>query len=111
MSITPLPLILPQQLAGAVTILYQSSNVKTRIDKLSFTNTDSLAHAVTVYLVPLGGAPVASNTITIAHSVAAGETWNSPDAVGQILAVGGSIQAFADTGAVVTISGAGTQIS
>lgn len=111
MAVTPLPLVLPQQLTGAAAVLYTSFNTKTRVDKLTITNTDNVAHQVTLYLVPAAGAVGASTTITSAYSVAAGQCWNCPDMVGQILASGGTLQGFADTGAKVTISAAGTQLS
>lgn len=111
MSITPIQLISPQQITDAAATYYSSVNIKTRIDKMSFTNTDSMAHTVTLYLIPSGGTAGDGNTITSAHGVAAGETWNCPDAVGQILALGGFIQAKADTASVITISAAGATIS
>jgi len=111
MAVTPLQIIAPQQLTGSAATLYTSSNIKTRVDKMTLTNTDSAAHQVTIYLIAAAGTAGAANTITSAHSVAAGETWNCPDMVGQILPPGSFIQAFADTGAKVTISAAGTQLS
>jgi hypothetical protein len=111
MSFTPLPLVAPQQLTNATATYYTSTGIKTRIDKMSFTNTDTGAHTVTLYLVPSAGSATNATTITAGHALAAGETWNSPDAVGQILAAGGTIQAKADANTVVTISAAGTQIS
>lgn len=111
MTITPTPLVLPQQLTNATAIYYFSTGVTTRVDKMTFTNTDAASHTVTLYLVPGAGAANAGTTITSAHSLAAGETWNCPDAVGQMLADGGTIQAKADANTVVTVSAAGVQFS
>lgn len=109
--ITPKPLISPQQLTDATATYYTSTNVTTRIDKLSLTNTTAGAVTATIYLVPSAGTAGDSNTITWAKSIQAGETWNCPDAVGQILASGGTIQAKASANTSLTISAAGVTIS
>lgn len=112
MTITPVQLIAPQQLTNAAAIYYTSTNIRTRVDKMSFTNVDTAnPHTVTVYLVPNGGSPGVTNIITDARSIAAKQTWNSPDMVGQILNPGDTIQALADASAQVVVSAAGVQIS
>jgi hypothetical protein len=111
MSITPTVLIAPQQLTNAVASYYTSTNIKTRIDKLSITNPTGSAATATLYLVPAAGAANAGTTITSAKSVAPGETWNCPDMVSQILLAGGTIQAVASVGATLTISSAGVLIT
>jgi hypothetical protein len=111
MAVQPIVLVAPQQLTNAAATYYTSANILTRIDKLSFTNQDTGAHTVSIYLVPPSGTAGVTNQITKAFSIPAGSTWNCPDAVGQTLPVGGTLQMLADTGAVVTVSGSGTQIS
>lgn len=111
MTITPVQLIAPQQLTNAAAIYYTSTNIKTRVDKMSLTNVDTNPHTVTMYLVPNAGSPGVTNTITKTRSIAAGTTWNSPDFVGQILNAGDTIQALADANTSVVISSAGVQIS
>lgn len=111
MSLTPAVLISPQQVANATTTYYTSTGLKTRIDKLSITNPTATARSITIYLVPNAGAANDGTTITKDKVVNAGETWNCPDAVGQILNSGGSIQAVASAAAALTISAAGVQIT
>lgn len=104
-------LISPQQLTNATATYYTSTNLLTRIDKLSITNTTGVAVTVTIYLVPNAGAAGNSTTVTSAKSVQAGETWNCPDVVGQVLNIGGTIQAVAGANTSLTISAAGVTIS
>ena len=111
MSVQPVQLFAPQQLTNAATIYYTSTNILTRIDKLTFTNQDSSAHTVTIYLVPAAGSPVAANLITKTYQIPAGATYNCPDVVGHILGAGGTLQMLADANTEVTAFGAGTQIS
>lgn len=111
MSITPAQLVAPQQLTASTAVYYTSTNLKTRIDKLSVTNPTANARLFTLYLVPNSGAANDGTTITSLRPINAGETWNCPDAVGQILNAGGSIQAKADAATALTISAAGVQIT
>lgn len=57
-------------------------------------NTTAGAVACTVYLVPSGGTAGASNTYISARSIAAGETYNCPELIGQGLNAGGFVQAL-----------------
>lgn len=112
MTVQPIQLFAPQQLTGSAATYYTSSGgFLTRIDKLTFTNQDTGAHQVTIYLVPLAGSAGATNLITKAYSIVAGATFNCPDVVGHILGAGGSLQMFADTANDVTVFGSGTLIS
>ena len=111
MAVQPIPLFAPQQLTNSAATYYTSTNILTRIDKLTFTNQDSSAHTVTVYLVPSAGSATAANLITKTYQIPGGATYNCPDVVGHILGVGGTLQMLADAGAEVTAFGAGTQIS
>lgn len=104
-------LISPQQLTNATATYYTSTNLITRIDKLSITNTTAGAVTATIYLVPDGGSAGNSTTVTSAKSIQAGETWNCPDVVGQVLNIGGTIQAVASANTSLTISAAGVTIS
>lgn len=111
MSITPAQLIAPQQLTNAAVTYYTSSSLTTRIDKFSVTNTTGGAVTITIYIVPSGGSASASNTITYQRSVNAGQTWNCPDVVGQVMKSGDFIQALASAGASLTVMASGVQIT
>lgn len=111
MSLTPAVLIAPQQVANATTTYYTSTGLKTRIDKLTVTNPTATARSITIYLVPSAGSANDGTTIVKDKVINAGETWNCPDVVGQILAAGGTIQAVASAATALTISAAGVQIT
>ena len=111
MTINVAQLIAPQQLTNATATYYTSTNLVTRIDKLTITNPTAGAVTVTIYLVPSAGSAGDPTTITSAKSIQAGETWNCPDAVGQVLKAGGTIQAKASANTSLTISAAGVTIS
>lgn len=112
MSITLNVLVSPQLVLNSTQTYYTSTNIRTRIDKVTVTNTTGSADTITLYLVVQDGTAGASNTITSAKSIAAGETWNCPDLIGQILQSGGTIQAKAGTSSTaLTFSVAGAQIT
>ena len=111
MTITPIQLVPAQYLTNTVAIYYTSSNIKTRIDKATFTNNDNTSHTISVYLVPNGASPNASNLITNRRSISAGITWLGTDLIGHILGPGDSIQALADTTNVVAFAAAGVTVS
>ncbi|MFC4275566.1 hypothetical protein [Achromobacter aloeverae] len=75
------------------------------INNLSLTNTSVNPVAVTLYRVPSGGSPAASNTILAAFSLSAGQTYVPPQAIGLQLDAGMTLQAMAATGAAVTLAG------
>lgn len=111
MSLTPAQLVAPQLVTNAQTTVYTSTGLKTRIDKMSFTNTTGSAATITVNLVPSAGAAASSNTITSAKSVNAGETWNCPDVVGHVLKSGDFISILGGTNNALTVMAAGVQIT
>lgn len=111
MAVNPIQLVAPQQLTNASATYYTSTNIKTRIDKLSCVNTTAGAVTVTIYIVPSGGSVGASTTLTSARALAAGETWNCPDVVGQIMAAADTLRALASANTSITIMASGTQIS
>ena len=95
-------------LTGSVATYYLSpSSTTTIIKKLPIVNTTAGAINCTIYLVPDGSAG-ATNTITSAKSIAAGETWSCPDAENMVLEAGGTIQAL---GVGLTIMASGVQIA
>lgn len=81
------------------------------IRKISCTNTTGGAVTVTLYLITSGGSASASNTIASAKSLAAGETWSSPDVEGHVLEAGGFIQALASANTSITILGSGIELT
>ena len=111
MAITIVPLITPQQVANATTTYLTATKVSYRVDKLTVTNPTATAATITLYLVPTAGAAGDSTTISKTKSVGAGETWNCPDFVGQVLGDGTTLQAVASAAATLTLSAAGVRIT
>lgn len=105
-------LIAPQALQNSAVQLFVSSRAKTQVTKVLLANTDGAnAHTVTVYYVPQGQAPQASNQVLSALSLAAGETKEATAIEDHVLNQGDSIYAFADTANVVTIAVTGVQLA
>lgn len=71
-------------------------------------NTTGAPIAGTVYLVPSGGAPDATNSMITGRPIAAGETYTCPELVGQGLNPGGTLQA---SGAGLTLKYSATDFS
>jgi hypothetical protein len=78
------------------------------IKSASVVNTTGSPVALTIYLVPSGGAAGASNTLISARTVAAGETYNCPELIGKGINAGGFLQAL---GLNLTLSYSATDIA
>jgi len=107
MAITPATLCELKLVAG-VGVAYTSTGVTTLLDKCTLCNTTGGAVAVTLYLVPSGGAATATHTIISGRSIAAGETYICPEVVGHILESGATLQG---SGLDVTLRASGRQVS
>jgi hypothetical protein len=110
---SPVTEIIPAQYApNAQTTLYVSgTGVTTRIDKLSVTNTDTVAQTISINLVPSGGAAGGSNLSTSAQSILPGQTWNSPNEYGHYLRPGDFISVLASVASKLVIYAGGTQVT
>lgn len=102
-----IPKAIPAAQIGATAATYYTANpgVTATINNLSFTNTTANPVAVTLYRVPGAGSASAANTILSAFSLAAGQTYVPPQAIGLQLDPGMTLQALAATAAAVTIAG------
>lgn len=110
MSVTPRTITAAQLTATAATYYTAPANTKSIIKKLTFTNTDSSARTVTVYLVPAAGTAGVTNILISAQSIGAGECWECYPASGQVLQALGFIQALADVTSKVTIQGSVAEV-
>lgn len=98
--------IAPAQLTAGAAAYYTAGSGRTAtINNLSFTNTTANPVSVTMYTVPSGGSASAANMIMSAFSLAAGQTYVPPQAIGLQIGPGGALQAFASTASAVTIAG------
>ncbi|WP_336816849.1 hypothetical protein [Burkholderia gladioli] len=96
----------PVQLGTGAAALYTSpSGTTATVNNFSLTNTSANPVPVTLYAVPSGGAPGASNTIMSAFSLSAGQSFVPPQVIGLQLAPGASLQALAATATAVTAAG------
>jgi len=111
MATTPLTLVAAQQLSNAAATYYTSTSIKTRIEKATVTNNDTVARTVTIHIVASGGSESASNRITNARSIAAGETWHCGDLVGHIMPVDSTLRALASANTALTFMVSGSQLS
>jgi len=111
MAITLKNIIPRKQAENAQTTQYTATNCKTVIDKFTVTNTTGSAATFSVNLVASAGSAGAANLVLSNKSIAAGETYNCPELVGQSLEAGGFISTLAGTASALTISASGREIT
>jgi hypothetical protein len=80
-------------MTGASTAWYAATN-QTIVQSINLVNTTGAAVNCTVNIVPNGGSVGVANQIISARSIAAGETYTCPEAVGMVVQAGGSIDAL-----------------
>lgn len=104
--ITPQTLYTGGQLTNAAATLYTSpTNTKTVVTQATFTNVDSVARLLTVWIVRSGGSSSDTNILIDVRSLAANESYVATELAGQILGAGDFIQAKADANSVITCAG------
>ncbi len=105
MAVQAKALFTPSQLSTSASPFYAIPSTPASIilsnGRARFTNTDSAAHAVTLYAVPAAGTAGPGNCSLNAESVAPN---THLDVDLPVLGAGGSYQALADTASVVTVS-------
>lgn len=107
-ALTPALLIAPQQLTNATATYYTgpAGGNGTVVKKMVLFNTDTVAHNVTINLVPNGGTAAVSNEVLVV-SVAAGSTYIVNEFNNQVVGPNATIQAKADAASVVNIAASG----
>lgn len=109
---SPVKEIVTAQFApSAQSTLYTSTSLTTRIDKLTVTNTDTVARTISINLVPAGSSASSANLTTQNQSILPGATWNSPNEYGHYLNPGDALSVIASTAAVLVIAVGGTQVT
>lgn len=112
MAITPKRLVSGSQLTAVAATYYTApASTRARIDACALTNTTAGAVTATLHLVPSGGSAAVSNMVLSAKSLAAGETFIPPGAIGQWLEAGGTLQAMASAGAAITLVASGVEFT
>ncbi|MBB2200705.1 hypothetical protein [Gluconacetobacter tumulisoli] len=112
MSVQPVSIIPAQPVPAATTAVYTSpGGVVTRIDALGVCNVVAVPVQVTIYLVPSGGSAGPANVTSFNQTILPGQSWNSPNEVGKVLAPGDAIAVVATAAAALTISAGGLQVT
>lgn len=104
--------IIPRKFAENVqTAQYTAVDCKTIITKFTATNNSGSAAALSVNLVPNGGAASTANRVLNARIISAGECYICPELIGQVLEAGGFISTLAGAASAITISASGSEIA
>jgi len=91
----------------AATYYTTPANTLTTISACTLTNTTAGAVTATVYLVPNGGTAGVENCVLSARTLAMGEAYNVPGAIGQTIPAGGTLQALAGSATSITLVASG----
>ena len=78
---------------------------------MTATNTTGSAATITVKLIPSGGSAGASNTLTSAKSVAAGDSYTFPEIVGHVLEPGDIFSTLSGTNNAFTLRVSGREVT
>mgnify|MGYP003407528301 CR=1 FL=1 len=89
MTTTPIVLAQAAFLGTTADAVYESTNCRTAIDKITATNRAATNQTATVHIVPAGESAGESNAVS--KLLAPGESWTFPALVGHNLAPGDSI--------------------
>lgn len=106
----PQRLIAGSQLTTSAATYYTAgANTRAIIHNLALVNTTASAVTATVHLISAGASESASNMVISARTIAAGETYTCPEAVGFVLLATGTIRALAGSGTSITIMASGVE--
>jgi len=109
-TITQIQLVAPAQLGNADASVYSAPTQATaRVGRAVFTNTTASAVTITAGITT-GGALTAATTVIAARSVAAGESYVSPELSGAVIPAGSSLRAYANAAASITLMVSGLLI-
>jgi hypothetical protein len=109
--INPKALVASQQLTNSNATYYTATNTRAIIDKMTLCNTTGGPITATIDLVDSGGSAGVTERIISARSLAAGETYTCPEAVGHILNAGDTIQGLASANTSITIRVSGREVT
>lgn len=110
MTVTVKVLVPSKQAENAQTTQYTAVGCKTIIDKFTITNTTAGNVAFSINLVTSAGAAAAANRVLGPRSIAPGETYACPEAVGQTLEPGDFISTLAGAATSLTMRVSGREI-
>jgi hypothetical protein len=93
------------------TTQYTAVNCKTIIDKFTVTNTSAAAVVFSVNLIIVSESAGNENLIIKTKSISPNGTYTSPELIGQVLEAGGFISTLAGSGAALTVTASGREVS
>lgn len=100
----PKQLVSGVQLGTAAAVLYTvPANTITTISAATLTNSTGTARTATMHLVPSGGTAGPANMILSARTISPNEAYNVPQAIGQSIPAGATIQALSDAATALTL--------
>lgn len=104
--------IIPAKIAeNAQTTQYQSTNVRTIIDKFTATNYSASAASLSVNLVTFADTAGNQNLIVKTKTLQPGEAYTFPEVTGHVLDIGGFISTLASASSSINIRASGRVIS
>jgi hypothetical protein len=110
-SFTPTSLVAGAFIAASVQVMYTVPlNTSIQIEALTVTNTDTVAHQVTIYLAPSSATAAGQYQVLPGRVLAAGESIQVYQAINQVMKASGTIQAQCDTPGVVAMHASGLAI-
>lgn len=109
MNIVGFPLTQGALLTNSAVTYYTSTNIRTRLDKVTIANPTGSNRTVTMYKIGSGGSASAATTISYQKSVLAGQTIDVTELEGHWLGPGDFVQALADAGSDVSLMMSGIQ--
>ena len=110
MTVAPLGLFGPAQLANAVATIYTApANSRIVLTRTVFTNVSAATRTITVHVVRSGNTAVSGNILVDAKPVSVDESWVCNELAGMVLGAGDFIAAFADSATSVNYIGSGYQ--
>jgi hypothetical protein len=111
MAVNPKNIIPRKQAESVQTTQYTAVNCRTIIDKFTVTNTTAGNVLFSINLVAFTDTPGDDNLVLATRSIAGGETYNCPEATGQILEPNDFISTVASASSSLTISASGREIT
>lgn len=111
MTVTVVNIVPRAYAANSQTTVYTATNCKTIIDKFTVTNNTASAATFAVNLVASAGSATAANKVLPTTTIVAGQVYECPSLVGQVLESGGFISTLASAASTLTISASGREIT
>jgi len=93
-------------------ILTITSNlIRTKIDAINFTNYGSVNALLTVQILSNGASAGNGRVLVKAKEIRAGESYQTPELIGQGISEGGTLQAFSSVSDSINCTATGTEYS